>query len=69
MKQPLFKLWALLLPLLCFNLLNGQEIDLKRLKGISPRSIGPAGMSGRITAIEVDLSNPQIIYAGAASGG
>ena len=69
MKQLQIKMWAFLLTFLCFNLSYGQEIDLKRLKGISPRSIGPAGMSGRITAIEVDLANPQIIYAGAASGG
>jgi hypothetical protein len=60
MKQLQIKMWAFLLTFLCFNLSYGQEIDLKRLKGISPRSIGPAGMSGRITAIEVDLSNPQI---------
>ena len=33
------------------------------------RNIGPAGMSGRITAIDVDLSNPHRIFAGAASGG
>ncbi|MDP4914423.1 MAG: hypothetical protein NWR46_08500 [Saprospiraceae bacterium] len=69
MRQLQIKMWAFMLTFLCFNLSYGQEIDLKRLKGISPRSIGPAGMSGRITAIEVDLSNPQIIYAGAASGG
>ncbi len=33
------------------------------------RSIGPAGMSGRIVAIDVVLADPNIIYAGAASGG
>lgn len=39
------------------------------LKEIKPRNIGPAGMSGRITAIDVALNNPQVIYAGSASGG
>ena len=42
---------------------------MEKLKGMKPRSIGPAGMSGRITAIDVVVSNPDIIYAGAASGG
>ncbi len=46
----------------------GQKIDLEGFKNIKPRSIGPASMSGRITAIDVDIKN-DIIYAGAASGG
>jgi len=47
----------------------GQEVDLAKLKGVDVRSIGPAGMSGRITAIDVVHNNPQIMYVGAASGG
>lgn len=47
----------------------GQQIDLDKLKGIDVRSIGPAGMSGRVTAIDVVHDNPQIMYVGAASGG
>lgn len=47
----------------------GQKLDMDKLKGMKPRSIGPAGMSGRITAIDAVISNPDIIYAGAASGG
>jgi photosystem II stability/assembly factor-like uncharacterized protein len=46
-----------------------QKLDMEKLKGMSPRAIGPAGMSGRITAIDAVNSNPDIIYAGAASGG
>lgn len=42
---------------------------MKLLEDLKPRNIGPAGMSGRITAIDVVTSNPQIIYAGSASGG
>ncbi|MFN7119599.1 MAG: VPS10 domain-containing protein, partial [Saprospiraceae bacterium] len=49
--------------------LPAQKIDLDKLKGIKARSIGPAGMSGRITAITADPSNTNIVYAGAASGG
>jgi len=33
------------------------------------RSIGPAGMSGRIADIEVLTDNPDIIYVGSATGG
>ena len=49
--------------------LNAQNIPIEKLKGIKPRSIGPAGMSGRITAIDVVNNKPEVIYAGAASGG
>jgi photosystem II stability/assembly factor-like uncharacterized protein len=47
----------------------GQSLNMDKLKGMKPRSIGPAGMSGRITAIDAVVSNPDIIYAGSASGG
>ena len=46
-----------------------QQLDMDLLKGMEPRNIGPAGMSGRITAIDVVESSPDIMYAGAASGG
>ena len=46
-----------------------QKIDLELLKNKTPRNIGPAGMSGRITAIDAVTDNPDIIYAGSASGG
>jgi photosystem II stability/assembly factor-like uncharacterized protein len=39
------------------------------LRGMRFRSIGPAAMSGRITAIAVDPTDDNVIYAGAASGG
>lgn len=48
---------------------NAQKIDLDPFKKIKPRSIGPAGMSGRVTTIDVDLSNPERIFIGTASGG
>ena len=44
-------------------------IDADLLSGLAPRSIGPAGMSGRIAAIAAVESNPDIVYAGAATGG
>ena len=49
--------------------LSAQKLDMEKFKGMKPRAIGPAGMSGRITAIDAVVSDPQIIYAGAASGG
>lgn len=38
-------------------------------EGIEARSIGPAGMSGRIAAIDALESDPNVIYVGAATGG
>lgn len=46
-----------------------QKIDTDQLKGLKIRNIGPAGMSGRVTAIDVDLSDSDRIYVGTASGG
>jgi photosystem II stability/assembly factor-like uncharacterized protein len=49
--------------------LYGQPLDEKILEGFSFRNVGPAGMSGRITAIDVVNSSPNHIYIGSASGG
>src|SRR5210317_877775 len=65
-NSPMKKLMILLL--MTFSLTHAQELDINKLKGMKPRSIGPAGMSGRITAIDVVNNNPKVIYAGAASG-
>ena len=54
-----------LTPFLCF----GQEIDFEKFEALRFRNIGPAGMSGRITAIDVNLRDKDHIYVGAASGG
>lgn len=45
------------------------QIDPHKLYGMKPRSIGPAGMSGRMTAIAVVPHQPRVIYAGSATGG
>lgn len=47
----------------------GQKVDVEKLKGLEPRSIGPAGMSGRINSIDADPRNTDILYIGSASGG
>ncbi len=45
------------------------QVDLENFDGLKFRSIGPAGMSGRITAIDAVERNSNIIYIGSASGG
>ena len=48
---------------------NAQKLKTDLFKNMKARAIGPAAMSGRITAIDAVVANPDIIYAGAASGG
>lgn len=60
--------------LLFFSLLivggvNAQQLDMDKLKAMEPRNIGPAGMSGRVTAIDVVREKPDVMYVGTASGG
>lgn len=44
-------------------------IDVDLLAGLEARNIGPAATSGRITDIEAVHNNPNVIYAGTATGG
>ena len=50
-------------------ILSAQEFSMDMVKNMTPRNIGPGGMSGRVTAIDVVHSNPDIMYVGTASGG
>ncbi len=50
-------------------IVSADGLDMKKFKGMKARSIGPGGMSGRVTAIDVVLSNTDVIYVGTASGG
>jgi photosystem II stability/assembly factor-like uncharacterized protein len=63
----------LVLSIICVTLMHlpvsGQLLEPEQWKAFKPRNIGPAGMSGRVTAIDVVLRKPEIIYAGTASGG
>jgi photosystem II stability/assembly factor-like uncharacterized protein len=62
----------LLLAFTHFSQLMSQSSVLKvpdHFKNMNMRSIGPAVMSGRVTAIDVDPLNENIIYVGTASGG
>ncbi|MEM8895741.1 MAG: hypothetical protein AAGC88_14255, partial [Bacteroidota bacterium] len=58
---------TLLLGLVIVFTLRAQDIN--QFHGLTFRSIGPAGMSGRITSIDVVESNNSIIYAGSSAGG
>ncbi|MEL6253497.1 MAG: hypothetical protein AAFR87_15930 [Bacteroidota bacterium] len=49
--------------------LSAQELDPELFKDLRARSIGPAGMSGRVTAFDVVVNDPDIIFVGTATGG
>ncbi len=63
------KITSLILLLLVAFTGVSQKLDMSLLQQMQPRNIGPAGMSGRVTAIDVVNSNPDIMYVGTASGG
>ena len=49
--------------------ITAQEFNMDLVQDMKPRNIGPAGMSGRVTSIDVVHSNPDIMFVGTASGG
>ncbi len=61
--------WITIFVLSVIVSLHAQTYDPTLFKNLKIRSIGPANMSGRITAIDAVVSNPKTIYIGAASGG
>lgn len=67
MKELFFTILYLIV-ITTYNLF-AQPLNVEKLHGLKARSIGPAGMSGRVTAIDVVQKNPSIIYVGTASGG
>ena len=58
-----------LLVLLASTSLIAQEFTMDLIQDLKPRNIGPGGMSGRVTAIDVVTENPDVMYVGTASGG
>ncbi|MDH3224532.1 MAG: hypothetical protein OEO23_12515, partial [Gemmatimonadota bacterium] len=48
---------------------NGQNGDPDPFAAMRARSIGPAGMSGRVSDVEVVLSDRSIVYVGGSTGG
>jgi len=68
--KSLLRTGGLLLLLLSFvPSLHAQTNHLDLFKNLKVRSVGPANMSGRITAIDVVRADPNVMYVGAASGG
>ncbi len=61
--------FSLLLYMLFSFSLTAQQLDLSKFNGLKFRNIGPAGMSGRVTAIDVNQKDPRIMFVGTASGG
>jgi photosystem II stability/assembly factor-like uncharacterized protein len=47
----------------------GDNTDASYFSGLKPRAIGPAGMSGRVACVDVVVTDPKILYVGAATGG
>ncbi len=45
------------------------QLEPADLAALAARSIGPAGMSGRVAAITAVAADPNVIYVGAATGG
>lgn len=49
--------------------LSAQQFTMDMVQDLKPRNIGPAGMSGRVTAIDAVHDNPDVMFVGTASGG
>ncbi len=65
----MIKFYPIILLLLTFNSYS-QSVEIsKEFKNLKARSIGPSGMSGRITTIDAVHEDPNTIYLGSASGG
>ena len=62
-------LWYLIV-LMCGTITPASaQLDMDLLKEMKARNVGPAGMSGRVTAIDVVEENTKVMYVGTASGG
>ena len=56
--KPSTKLFSLLVSLLFCTVVFSQKIVLNQFKNLKARSIGPAGMSGRVTSIDAVITTP-----------
>ena len=63
------KRFLLIMMLMASFSLYSQEFSMDLVKHMTPRNIGPGGMSGRVTSIDVVNDDPDIMYVGTASGG
>ncbi len=65
----MFSLRAVFFALVLLSSAAVGQFDPAHFSGMRARSVGPAGMSGRIADLTAVASNPDIIYVGAATGG
>jgi len=65
MKSTIFFVALLWITISLFS----QPLDMEYLKGMEARNIGPGGMSGRVTSIDVHPADASTFYVGTASGG
>jgi photosystem II stability/assembly factor-like uncharacterized protein len=66
-RVPVLVFLSLILAVCAGPLAGAVDPDL--LAGMKPRSIGPAGMSGRVAAVDALESNSDVLWIGSASGG
>ena len=66
MQKYIQKVFCSVLVLFCLvSLGQAQKLDMKKLKGMQARNIGPGGMSGRVTSIDaVHTQTPILFIAG-----
>jgi photosystem II stability/assembly factor-like uncharacterized protein len=69
MKRPASFLFVFLSAFLSQAVISQTRIDDNTFGDIQARHLGPATMSGRISALDAVDKNPAILYVGAASGG
>jgi photosystem II stability/assembly factor-like uncharacterized protein len=69
MMNYFLRVQTILLIVFCAFSTIAQKLDTDQIMNLQIRNVGPANMSGRITAIDVVQNNNKIIYLGAASGG
>jgi photosystem II stability/assembly factor-like uncharacterized protein len=67
-KPRIFTVWLSAL-VLGFSAPVLAELDSDLLQGLAARTLGPAAVSGRITAIDAVVNDPNHIVIGAATGG
>lgn len=61
--------FATLLTLAALGAPAAAQEPITGIEALGVRNIGPAGMSGRVAAVDVVLSDPAVIYVGGATGG
>ncbi|MFO7895288.1 MAG: hypothetical protein R6U63_16375 [Longimicrobiales bacterium] len=45
------------------------QVDLAQYEAMTARNIGPGGMSGRVADVDVQASDPNVVWVGSATGG